>query len=92
MAKPTDIEGLGPRTRLSDAGPKILAARTADVRSLEAEVARKMGGDAVHDMRVASRRCGRRSACLETSGCCDWSARSNDCRTLSARCGMLSSN
>jgi len=56
MAKPTDIEGLGPRTRLSDAGPKILAARTADVRSLEAEVARKMGGDAVHDMRVASRR------------------------------------
>src|SRR6266849_3054380 len=56
MAKPTDIEGLGPRTRLTDAGPKILAARTADVRSLEAQVARKMGGDAVHDMRVASRR------------------------------------
>jgi len=56
MAKPTEIEGLGPRTRIADAGPKILAARTADVRTFESKVAKKMGGGAVHDMRVASRR------------------------------------
>jgi CHAD domain-containing protein len=56
MAKPTDIPGLGTRTRLADAGPWILAARAADVRALEHPVNGRMENDDVHNMRVATRR------------------------------------
>ncbi len=56
MAKPTEIPGLGSRTSLRAAGSKLLAVRLADVRAHERKVNGKIGSQAIHDMRVATRR------------------------------------
>jgi CHAD domain-containing protein len=58
MAKPTEVPGLSGRTPLSVAAPLLVRARLADVRRYEAafEGEAEPDGDAVHDMRVASRR------------------------------------
>lgn len=56
MASPTPIRGLGPDSPLGDAARRILAGRLGDVRAHEPELQDGMGVDAVHDMRVATRR------------------------------------
>lgn len=56
MAKPTVVPGLKPQTPRGTAGPLLIAARLADARRHEAAVAERLDGDAVHDMRVATRR------------------------------------
>jgi CHAD domain-containing protein len=57
MAKPAQVPGLGPKTLLREAGPRLLAARLAEVFAREVEVSQgSMPPEAVHDMRVATRR------------------------------------
>ncbi|MCE9673123.1 CHAD domain-containing protein [Myxococcus stipitatus] len=56
MAHPTPIRGLGPDSELGHAARRILAGRLADVRKPEARLADGIDDDAVHDMRVATRR------------------------------------
>lgn len=56
MTQPTPIRGLGPGTRLGEAARRILTGRLADVRKPEAGLAEGVDPDAVHDMRVATRR------------------------------------
>lgn len=59
MAKPTEVPGLGPDTPLAIAAPLLVRARLDDVRRHEPAVEIEDGEpdmDAVHDMRVATRR------------------------------------
>jgi CHAD domain-containing protein len=58
VAKPTEIPGLGPDTPLAVAGPLLVRGRLDDVRRFEAALARdgEPDMDAVHDMRIATRR------------------------------------
>lgn len=56
MARPSDVPGIGPDTQVATAGPLLVAARLGDVRRYEAAVAETLDADAVHDMRVATRR------------------------------------
>src|SRR5438067_581568 len=56
MAKPSRVPGLHPRTPLSKAAPRLLAARLADLRRHETALDRHAGIETVHDMRVAARR------------------------------------
>jgi CHAD domain-containing protein len=58
MPKPTAVPGLGPRTRVSVAGPLLVRARLADLRRYEGALSREgePDPDAVHDARVAARR------------------------------------
>jgi CHAD domain-containing protein len=58
MSKPTEVPGLGPRTRVSVAGPLLVRARLADLRRHEGALLEdgEPDPDAVHDMRVAARR------------------------------------
>ncbi|NBD13764.1 MULTISPECIES: CHAD domain-containing protein [Corallococcus] len=57
MPPPTPIRGLGPDSALGDAARRILAGRLADARHPEAQLdATTLDVDAVHDMRVATRR------------------------------------
>jgi CHAD domain-containing protein len=56
MAKPTMPPGLGPRSLLRTASARLLSARLSDVREYEETLLRSLPEDAVHDMRVASRR------------------------------------
>ena len=58
MAKPTEIPGLGPDTPLAVAGPLLVRGRLDDVRRFEAALAGdgEPDMDAVHDMRIATRR------------------------------------
>ena len=56
MAKPTEVLGLGPKTRLSAAAPSVLKSRLADVRAHARDVARGAQVAPVHDLRVATRR------------------------------------
>ena len=58
MAKPTEIPGLGPETPLAVAGPLLVRGRLDDVRRFEAALAGdgEPDMDAVHDMRIATRR------------------------------------
>lgn len=58
MAKPTEIPGLGPDTPLSVAGPLLVRGRLDDARRFEAVLAGEgePDADAVHDMRIATRR------------------------------------
>lgn len=56
MSKPAPIEGLDPHTRLDEAARRAIAARLADVRRFEERLTASDDADAVHDMRVASRR------------------------------------
>ncbi|WP_242345393.1 CHAD domain-containing protein [Anaeromyxobacter terrae] len=60
MAKPTEIPGLEPGTPVSVAGPLLVRARLDDVRRYEAAALGEGDGepdvDAVHDMRIATRR------------------------------------
>jgi CHAD domain-containing protein len=55
MAKPTPVEGLDGNTPVEDAAHRIYAARLGDVRKFVDGV-RSGDADAVHDMRVATRR------------------------------------
>src|SRR5437660_405807 len=56
MAKPTVPRGLGPRTPLRIAAPRLLEARLGDVRKYEQALLRGLPAEPIHDMRVASRR------------------------------------
>jgi len=58
VAKPTEIPGLAPDTPLSVAGPLLVRGRLDDVRRFEAAFAGdgEPDMDAVHDMRIATRR------------------------------------
>jgi CHAD domain-containing protein len=56
MAKPSEVTGLTARTPASEAAILWVGARLADVRHQEDLVRAGFGVDAVHDMRVASRR------------------------------------
>ncbi|MCP3058801.1 CHAD domain-containing protein [Myxococcus sp. K38C18041901] len=56
MAQPTPIRGLGPDSELGQAARRILAGRLADVRKPESKLNGTIDDDAVHDMRVATRR------------------------------------
>jgi len=61
MAKPTPVDGLDADTPLAEAARRLLAARLGDVRAYDAAVAQSLevrapDVDAVHDMRVATRR------------------------------------
>jgi len=55
MAKPTIVRGIGPKTPLARAAPRLLLARLADARHL-APAAAEGDPDAVHDLRVSCRR------------------------------------
>jgi len=55
LARPTPVPGLRPGSPRALAGPLLVAARLADVRRHEEGVAR-LDVEAVHDMRVATRR------------------------------------
>ena len=50
------VDGVGARTPLADAAPALLLAKAAPLFELEAAAASGADMDAVHDMRVASRR------------------------------------
>jgi CHAD domain-containing protein len=56
MAKPTQVEGLGPQTPVSKAGFELLSARLSDVRQYEGKIKGRPARKVVHDMRVATRR------------------------------------
>ena len=56
MARPSEVKGLGPRSRVSKAGALLLAARLADVRKYERHLNPRPARDAVHDARVSTRR------------------------------------
>jgi CHAD domain-containing protein len=58
VAKPTEIPGLGPASPLSVAGPLLVRGRLDDARRFEAALAGdgEPDVDAVHDMRIATRR------------------------------------
>lgn len=56
MAQPTPIRGLSPDSELGLAARRILVARLADVRKPEAKLGDSFDDEAVHDMRVATRR------------------------------------
>ena len=56
MGKPTQVSGLSPETRLKEASRQLLAARLADVRAQEQRVKAGLAPEAIHDMRVATRR------------------------------------
>jgi CHAD domain-containing protein len=61
MPKPTPVDGLDADTPLAEAARRLLAARLGDVRAYEGAVAQALearapDADAVHDMRVATRR------------------------------------
>lgn len=56
MARPTEVRGLGPPTDAGAAGALLVTARLADVRRHEDAVAERLDVDAIHDMRVATRR------------------------------------
>lgn len=57
MAKPAQVPGLGPKTPLREAGPRLLAVRLAGVFAPEVELSQgPLPKDAVHDVRVATRR------------------------------------
>ena len=56
MPKPTPVSGLGSETPLVEAAARLVGARVADVRRYEEKVRASRDEDAVHDMRVASRR------------------------------------
>ncbi len=55
MARPSYIPGLDARSPLRHAAPELLAARLADLRAHEVG-ARKLSVEAIHDLRVATRR------------------------------------
>jgi CHAD domain-containing protein len=55
VARPTPVPGLRPGSPCALAGSLVLAARLADVRRYEEGVA-ALDADAIHDMRVATRR------------------------------------
>jgi len=56
VAKPSPIDNLDADTPLDEAARRALAARLSDVRGWEEPVAYRRDADAVHDMRVATRR------------------------------------
>jgi CHAD domain-containing protein len=57
MAKPSPVEGgLFPETPVAQAAQRALASRLKDVRQYEDQVLTSRDVDAVHDMRVATRR------------------------------------
>ncbi|RJS24101.1 CHAD domain-containing protein [Corallococcus sp. H22C18031201] len=56
MAKPTPIRGLGPDSSLGEAARRSLAGRLADVHTHEARLQQGQDPEAVHDLRVATRR------------------------------------
>src|SRR5438132_3059955 len=56
MPKPSPVRGLHPKTRLREAGRKLIGGRLRDARRLAARLWSSGAPDAVHDLRVASRR------------------------------------
>lgn len=56
MAKPTQVEGLGPKTPASKAGSDLLSARLLDVRQYERSIKGRPARKVIHDMRVSTRR------------------------------------
>jgi CHAD domain-containing protein len=56
VAKPSQVTRLDARTPLSEAAPRLLHARLADLRHAEAAVSKRLTPDSVHDLRVACRR------------------------------------
>ena len=56
MSHPTPIRGLGPDSRLTDAARRLLTGRLTDVRLAREGLDAEFGMDAVHDVRVATRR------------------------------------
>lgn len=67
MAKPTVVEGLDASTPVRDAARRLLVARLGDLRRPEDGV-RAGDADAVHDMRVATRRLRAALAVLDPDG------------------------
>jgi len=53
---PAAVGGLSPQTPVGEAAAKLLHARLADVRRLEASAVHRLDADSVHDLRVACRR------------------------------------
>jgi CHAD domain-containing protein len=56
MAKPTPLPALHPSDRVRDIASAVLAVRIGDVRRFEESVEGNLDSEAIHDMRVASRR------------------------------------
>lgn len=56
MAKPTPVRGLEASTPMAGAARAFLTARLADVRRQLGKLGPRLGSEAVHDARVASRR------------------------------------
>ena len=56
MAKPTSVKGLNSQTPVTEAAKLWMEARLADVRRHGEAVQREHDRDAIHDLRVASRR------------------------------------
>ncbi|WP_342378634.1 CHAD domain-containing protein [Myxococcus stipitatus] len=56
MAQPTPVRGLSADSELGLAARRILVARLADIRKPEAKLSDTFDDEAVHDMRVATRR------------------------------------
>ncbi len=56
MAKPSPIDGLDADTPLGEAARRALAVRLHDVRAAEERMAISRDADALHDLRVATRR------------------------------------
>jgi CHAD domain-containing protein len=56
MAKGTKVPGLGPTTPVGDVAESIISVRLAQVRRLEGSLKERGDPDAVHDLRVATRR------------------------------------
>jgi CHAD domain-containing protein len=56
MAKPSQVKGLGPRSRVAIAGVELVSARLADVREHDRDLKARPAREAVHDARVSTRR------------------------------------
>ena len=56
MAKPSPVDGIGAETPLPEAARRLLAARLGDVRELDLRLAANRTAEAIHDLRVATRR------------------------------------